>query len=375
MLGVPLPAVAAATGSERGAPPLAAIWTTASLAAVFKRGGEWTREVPWLIGGLYELAKPLRWHLAVVFGLNVCIAAWETIQPMIFAWGVDTFEAKVPYLQMAAIVVFPVLALSVPHGILLPFLRDLYQVWFVKPRFERHVGLLCLSRDRSHARSLDPELKGRKAPIIQEGRDAAYGLIDMLIRDPAFALRGLVVLGVLYFMSPILVSLLFLGIVADLFVTLLMDARLFRPYALQQEHMFRIRGIEYQLLDGVEAAEGSLQKRADLRHYEEEWDRYVRATRYAELRRLIYQLPVRETISLIVRIGSMLLVAWWVHTGEVSIGQYIFFVQLAGRANDPLYVFLGLQQKIMTTRESLRRLGLLTGIDFGIARPTGLARA
>ena len=50
-------------------------------------------------------------------------------------------------------------------------------------------------------------------------------------------------------------------------------------------------------------------------------------------------------------------------------GSAILFTALAGRANDPLWVFLGLQQQIMTTRESLRRLGLLCGIHFGIARP------
>ena len=90
---------------------------------------------------------------------------------------------------------------------------------------------------------------------------------------------------------------------------------------------------------------------------------------------MIYQQPVRETISQIVRIGCMLLVAWWVHTDQVSIGEYIFFVQLAGRANDPLYVFFGLQQRIMTSRESLRRLGLLCGVDFGIVKPGDIARA
>jgi hypothetical protein len=65
----------------------------------------------------------------------------------------------------------------------------------------------------------------------------------------------------------------------------------------------------------------------------------------------------------------MLMVGWWGHVGDVSIGDYILFTSLAGRANDPLWVFLGFQQQIMTTRESLRRLGLLCGIHFGIARP------
>ena len=61
---------------------------------------------------------------------------------------------------------------------------------------------------------------------------------------------------------------------------------------------------------------------------------------------MIYQQPIRETISQIVRIGCMVLVAWWVHTDQVSVGEYIFFVQLAGRANDPLYVFLGFQSEV-----------------------------
>ena len=101
------------------------------------------------------------------------------------------------------------------------------------------------------------ELDGRKAPIAQEGRDAAYQLIDMLLRDPAFALRGAVVLAVLLFKSPILVGILCVGMVADLFVTLLMDARLFMPYAVLREHQFRLRGLEYQLLDGNPGAAGT----------------------------------------------------------------------------------------------------------------------
>ena len=88
---------------------------------------------------------------------------------------------------------------------------------------------------------------------------------------------------------------------------------------------------------------------------------------------MIYQTPIRETVSQIVRIGCMVLVAWWVHTDRVSVGEYIFFVQLAGRANDPLWVFLGFQAKFMTTREAIRRLGLITGIDFGLKKPGTVA--
>ena len=347
--------------------PLALSQTT--VGEVLRRSSEWTKEIPGLVKGLAKLAAPFKWHFAVIFGFNTAIALWETVQPFILAWGVDTFGEKAPYLEIVAIIVFPVLAIGVPHGILLPLCRDIYAAWFVKPRFEKHAGLLCLARDRSPGRSLEPELVGRKAPIAQEGRDAAYQLIDMLLRDPAFALRGLIVMAVLFFKSPALLALLCVGIFADLWVTLLMDTRLFSPYAAKQAHQFRVRGLEYRLLDSQARPVPGPARTDELAACEREWDDYVTVSRFVETRRIFYQLPIREGISLIVRIGIMMMVGWWVHVGQVSIGEYILFTQLAGRANDPLYVFFGMQQQIMTTRESLRRLGLLCGIDFGIRRP------
>jgi ABC-type multidrug transport system fused ATPase/permease subunit len=325
-----------------------------------------------LARGLAELAAPLKWHFAVVFGFNAFIAVWETVQPFILAWGVDTMGAQVPYLQIVAIIVFPVLAIGLPQGIVLPFFRDLYAAWFVKPQYEKRVGMLCFERSRSAVRAAISDLDGKKAPILQDGRLAAYQLTEMLLRDPAFAVRGVVVLAILVFKSPILVGVLLIGMVADLVVTMLMDARLSLPYASLREHQFRLRGLEYQLLDGGSCdpgLAGSAGREARGSAYESEWDAYIHATRFVEMRRLVYQLPVREGISTVIRVAVMLIVGWWVHTGEVSIGDYILFTSLAGRANDPLLVFLGFQQQIMTTRESLRRLGLLCGIHFGIERP------
>jgi len=341
-----------------------------TIGAVLRRSGEWTAEIPQLARGLARLAAPLRWHMAVIFLFNIAIALWETIQPFILAWGVDAFGANAPYLEVVAIIVLPVLAIGLPQGIILPLGRELYSAWFVKPQFEKQVGLLCLAHDRSPERCLDPEIVGKRAPIAQEGRVVAYQLIDMLLRDPAFAVRGLFVMGALLFQSPVLVSVLLIGMVADLCITLLMDTRLLHPYAKQNELRFRVRGLEYEILDGERGSMASYwQQQARTATCEREWDEYVKASRSVETRRLLYQLPLREGISLVVRIASMLLVGWWVHVGSISIGEYILFTQLAGRANDPLYVFFGMQQQIMTTRESLRRLGLLCGIDFGISPP------
>ena len=110
-----------------------------------------------------------------------------------------------------------------------------------------------------------------------------------------------------------LLALLLFGIIADLMITLVMDARLFRPYALQQEHEFHVRGLEFKLLDGArEVAGDATQNNAEYSDCAQAWDHYVGATRFAEMRRMIFQTPIRETVSQLVRVGSMVLVAWWV---------------------------------------------------------------
>src|SRR5579871_6905060 len=164
---------------EEGAPLAGSFFTLQSrptLAAVLRRSAEWVNEAPGLARGLFDLARPLKWNFAVVLGFNIVIAVWETIQPFILAWGVDSFAAEVPYLDIVAIIVFPVLAIGLPHGIVLPLARDLYAAWFVKPRYEKLVGLLCFKRGRATSRATSAELDGKKAPIAQEGRLVAYQL-------------------------------------------------------------------------------------------------------------------------------------------------------------------------------------------------------
>jgi ABC-type multidrug transport system fused ATPase/permease subunit len=352
------------------APPLLALEGKRTLADVVRRSAEWVHEAPRIVRGLADLAWPLRWNFAVLLSFNIAIAIWETIQPFILAWGVDTFEAKVPYIQIVAIIVLPVLAIGLPHGILLPLARDLYAAWFIKPRYEKLLGMLCLRRRHTEPEAT-AELDGTRAPSAQEGRDAAYALTEMLLRDPAFAVRGLVVLVILLFKSPTLVGILVVGMIADLWITMLMDARLFLPYARLRDRQFRVRGLEYRLLDSEPASRSAAadESEAGVAVYEREWDEYVKVSRFVETRRLIYQLPVREGVSTLIRVAAMLLVGWWVHIGRVSIGDYILFTSLAGRANDPLWVFLGFQGQIMSARESLRRLSLLCGVDFGLKCP------
>ena len=62
---------------EEGTPlarPIFVLNGRSTLAAVLRRSGEWVHEAPGLVRGLAELARPFKWHLAVILGFNICIA-------------------------------------------------------------------------------------------------------------------------------------------------------------------------------------------------------------------------------------------------------------------------------------------------------------
>ena len=62
----------------------------------------------------------------------------------------------------------------------------MYELWFIKPKFEKHVSLLCLQRNQS-GELLDSPGGAGPASARSRRRDAAvaYSMIIMLIRDPA----------------------------------------------------------------------------------------------------------------------------------------------------------------------------------------------
>ena len=87
--------------------PLFELKSVQTLSAIVRRSSAWVGEAAGLARGLAKLAAPFKWHFAVIFGFNTAIALWETVQPFILAWGVDTFGEKAPYLEIVAIIVFP----------------------------------------------------------------------------------------------------------------------------------------------------------------------------------------------------------------------------------------------------------------------------
>jgi ABC-type bacteriocin/lantibiotic exporter with double-glycine peptidase domain len=316
----------------------------------------WRSEFPAIIRGLWELTAPFRPQLGRIAFFNLLIALWDTAQPWIISLCVDQLVDKAPYKTIALVIIFPVLTIALPYGIILPLFRELYTMRHFRPWLMRHLSLKCLEKGGYAFRN--------KGPIVQLGRDITIPLVDSLLRDPLYIVRGFILLIWLGYLSPFLGLILFCGMIVDIVITLWMEIRIKAACDRQRQLDIRIKGLENDLHD----AGASPRMKLEL---ERLWTEYALLTKTVETKRLWYQSVLREGCAQIVRLGLMLLVGWWVHLGETTVGQYIIFTSLAGRSNDPLYVFFNLQQVIMQNRDPLRRFGVMLGVPLlGDPKPT-----
>ena len=323
--------------------------------ALVDRCRGWQRDFPSIIRGLIQLLEPFRRQVLIIAGANLAIVLWDTAQPYILASGVDAVATNATYAAIVKAILIPVLVIATPY-IGFPLLREIYTARRFRPQLRKHLSLLCL---RAGTRSYGFKDRG---PTAQRGRDVIVPLVDSFLRDPFYIARGAVLVIVLLWMSPLLGLFLICGMSLDAGITLVMEVQLNGLYQDIRKIELRINSLEYLLHDHTACDPSD----AELQQWELQvaWDEFAVLTRRAETLRLIFQSVLREGLALMVRLGLMLLVGWWVHIGYATIAEYIFFTTIVTRANDPLVVLLNLQQVVMQEHAILWRFGVLSGVKL-----------
>jgi ABC-type multidrug transport system fused ATPase/permease subunit len=354
-----------------GVPSVRATWHLMSQAG--GRFGRCWAECRGILRAVWRPAPSLRWPMGCLLGFNVLIAAWDAFAPLILSWGVDAFRPDTPYFDVAVLIATPILAFRFPPGVLLAAVRDMCAIVYLRARLFTFISETATHHGRTRPWVAALRLGGNGAPALQAGRANLIAMVESLLRDPIFALRGFAVLAYLAYAMPGLALLVGLGILIDLLLTCVMDAHLERPYAQRQRRQNRLYRCEMQALgDDKERWLQHLTEEGRAARYRQRVASLVRTTVRVEVTRALYETVTRETLTLLFVIATSLVAAWSVCENAITVGGYVWFVQMAAKATDPMQVVLNIQRLLMTTRESIRELGILMGVDFGITEPTGL---
>jgi ABC-type multidrug transport system fused ATPase/permease subunit len=311
--------------------------------------------------------------MGCLLGFNIIIAAWDAFVPLIMSWSVDAFKPDTPYFDVVVLIATPIIAFRFPPGVLLAAVRDMCAIVYLRARLYTFISETATHHGRTNPWAVALRLGGNGAPALQAGRTNLIGLVESLLRDPIFAVRGFAVLTYLAYAMPGLALLVVLGILIDLLLTCVMDVHLEKPYAKRQRRQNRLYRCEMQALGG--ARERWLENMAEesrSARYRKRVSSLVTTTVRVEVMRAMYETVTRETLTLLFVIATSLVAAWYVCENTLTVGGYVWFVQMAAKVTDPMQVVLNIQRMLMTTRESIRELGILMGVDFGITEPLGL---
>ncbi len=321
------------------------------------------KELPGIFRGLKKPAQVFWRQLVIISLLNASIAAWGFAQPWVLELNIDTLLRKnAVYSEVVWTITLSFVFVTLVNTVVLPFIRNFYTTLYLRPNFKRSISLRCLR----HQRSLSPASRkefGKGGPILQEGRDAAFEMVEFFTREPFQIAKGFGTLLYLFFISPLLTLVVGVAVCVDWFVTAKMKHRTEVLQSQMQSYEFEIKAMENKMLDEHGLTAQTLQA------YRASWHTYTRLIRQAERPRLIYSTFWRGVPARLINIGTMLLLAWWVHTGQITMGQYTAYLAYVAVANDPFEIFLNFIWDMVPMREKLRRFGLLAGIDFKLAPP------
>jgi ABC-type multidrug transport system fused ATPase/permease subunit len=335
---------------------------------VLTRLAELLCEFPRIVRGLTKLWSPFVRRMVAIFLMNAGIAAWETTLTVAAAVQLNALAQKWSYLEIVGVITVTVIAFQGLHEAVFPYIRERYILKNFRVDFPMHVAMLSIRRNGGQGVVSLPANK--KTPLVQAGCPAAYTLTEMLLRDPAFAVRGIILMVFFWITNPFLMTIGTIGMVLDLIVVLYMDAKIYDLNERRQRSENELWGHVIHTLD-AEAAPSRHPAVTEklIERCEQAWRDFKDVTVQLGMQKLFLNEAVRNPISLAIRWGTMLIIGWSVSKGDIEVGSFLMYVGLIGNAGAPFHIVYAFQKQIMDTRPALRQLGTLCGIDFGIMPP------
>lgn len=298
--------------------------------------------------------------------MGVAIVAWDILVPLVGSRVVDAMATERPFPEVAVLILGLASLIWVPHGNLLPYLLELFNVRSYSVKLQGRLAVRGLRETL-----LNPAIPrlvasgelapGDAQPVLVEARENIHRLALRIVREVPAAVRGACVLVLLVCMVPLFVPFLLLGAAADLAITYRMGTRLEPHFQARQDAENAQRRLENEILAthfGRDLSEAEAER--IVAGYEAAVHDRVGKEIAAEVPALRYKLQ-RDLVFNAVNVTAWLVGAWYVTVGQNPIGSFLFFVAWSSRANELFGAVMNIQQELMRSRRSVERLASLVG--------------
>lgn len=330
-----------------------------------------------LVRDIREFTSEFDRQAAIVMLIGLVIVAWDILVPVVGSRVIDAMVNQRPFEEVALVILALAALIWVPHGNVLPYLLELYDLRHLRVRLNGKIAVRCLRMALLNPENVrrvdhDPTARGAAQPVLVEARENIGKLMTRVVRELPLAMRGVCVLVFLVWMVPTFVPFLLLGALIDLGITYRMGIRLERHYQARQDAENTQRRLENELLAShFGEVRSSAEVDAALVPFRRAVEERMAREIAAETPYFGYKLQ-RDLVFNVTNVTSWLMGAWYVIVGGNPIGTFLFFIAWSSRAGDLFVVVMSIQQELMRSRRSFRQLASVVGLK---ERPDTVATA
>lgn len=322
-----------------------------------------------LLRGLDTLCRPFRARLMALFGLNVLVVVLETVLVVVGGMYINALGSpqSMTYLEIVAIITVAILGFQMLHESILPAIREIVTLKCLQFDLPKHITRGCIDWCLTNGLSSVP---ADRQPIIKNGCQATLDLTTTLVREPAFIIRGFIMMGFFFISNPLLMAIGTLGMLIDLAIVLYLDNHAYPLVRMKENTDNAVWGTVSRVLDDELASKRSPEETEQLiTDCMNRWDSLKSSGVVLGVKIVKYDDLIRNPISLSIKWCLMLILAWWVYQGHLKVGDFTVYIALLGRASSPFEIIYKTQRLVMNSRQKFRKLGQVYGIDFGIVAP------
>jgi ABC-type multidrug transport system fused ATPase/permease subunit len=192
---------------------------------------------------LHRFTKDYHSQALRVIGLGLLLATWDVAVPLGSGYVIDMILHHDPVSTILATLVLLFLFGWMPHGNILPYLLERYDLQHYR------VPMLADLSIRALRATVGVSNGCRKQPILQQGRDNIARLAERCARELPMALRGVIIFLTLFVISRMFAPILIVACLLVVGVTIREFKELAPAYRLRQQAENIQRDLENEIDD------------------------------------------------------------------------------------------------------------------------------
>jgi len=312
---------------------------------------------------LWEIYKPFRWSMLVIFGFIAAVQGLGLLSPYFQGRLIDYVISGKP-LKQTFLILVAALVTYVAQSVLLGYWRDVYQIKYVDFAVARHASQKTIKKvlDLSIGQHIN-ENSGVKQSVIVKGQESLTNLAYTLLYNVfPVVIEVTIMVGMLLYLSTILGLIVLAGVLLFGGSIIYTNLKLRGDLKKREDLFHEDSRVQGEMIQNVELVLVNAQEKRAIRECDESFgnvcelgqDLWLHYSRIASARNLIVG---------VTRFAVMTVGIYYVYQGDYTPGYLVIFWTWSGNALGRLGNIGDIHRRLMSLYASVKKYFQLLEIE------------